>query len=76
MPVTLQDVATKTGFDDVSLAAHSHPPLSTVGQPIYEIGQRVCRMLIQLIEGETLKERHVILEPELIVRESCDAAVQ
>jgi LacI family transcriptional regulator len=70
-----RDVAV-TGFDDVSLAAHSHPPLTTVGQPIYEIGRRICRMLIQLIEGETLKERHVVLEPQLIVRESCGAAGQ
>ena len=69
------DVAV-TGFDDVSLAAHSHPPLTTVRQPVYEIGQRICRMLIQLIEGKTLEERHVILEPQLVVRESCGAMVQ
>jgi len=65
-----------TGFDDVSLAAHSHPPLTTVRQPIYEIGQRICGMLIHLLQEETLEERHVILEPQLIVRESCGAAVQ
>jgi len=67
-----RDVAV-VGFDDVSLAAHSHPPLTTVRQPIYEIGQRICRMLIRLIEGETLEERHVILTPQLVVRESCGA---
>jgi len=67
------DVAV-TGFDDVSLAAHSHPPLTTVRQPIYEIGQRISRMLVRLIEGETLEERHVILQPQLIVRESCGAS--
>ncbi|MDY6878490.1 MAG: LacI family DNA-binding transcriptional regulator [Chloroflexota bacterium] len=65
-----------TGFDDVSLAAHSHPPLTTVRQPIYEIGQRICRMLIRLIEGKTLEECHVILKPQLILRESCGVAVQ
>ena len=54
----------------------SQPPLTTVRQPIYEIGQRTCRMLIQLIEGETLEERHVILSPQLVVRESCGATVQ
>jgi LacI family transcriptional regulator len=70
-----RDVAV-TGFDDVSLAAHSHPPLTTVRQPIYEIGRRICEMLIQLIRGVTLEERHVILEPGLVVRESCGAAVQ
>jgi DNA-binding LacI/PurR family transcriptional regulator len=70
-----RDVAV-IGFDDVSLAAHSHPPLTTVRQPIYEIGQRVCRMLVRLIEGETLEERHVILSPQLVVRKSCGAKVQ
>jgi len=68
-----RDVAV-TGFDDVSLAAHSHPPLTTVRQPIYEIGQRICEMLTHLLQGETLEERHVILQPQLIVRESCGAS--
>jgi len=31
----------------------------------------LSRMLIQLINGEELDERRVILQPELIVRESC-----
>jgi LacI family transcriptional regulator len=50
--------------------------LTTVRQPIYEIGQRICRMLVRLIEGETLEERHVILAPQLVVRESCGATAQ
>jgi len=61
------------GFDDVPLAEHAHPPLTTVRQPIYEIGQRICDMLIRLLREETLEERHVILQPKLIVRESCGA---
>ena len=65
-----------TGFDDVPLAEHSHPPLTTVRQPIYDIGQRICEMLIHLLRGETLNERHVILEPQLVVRESCGALIQ
>jgi len=65
-----RDVAV-TGFDDVTLATHSHPPLTTVRQPIYEIGQRICVMLVQLLRGELLEERHVILEPQLIIRQSC-----
>ncbi len=59
-----------TGFDDVPLAAHAHPPLTTVRQPIYEIGRRICRMLIHLLGDEPLEERHVILEPELVIRAS------
>jgi DNA-binding LacI/PurR family transcriptional regulator len=61
------------GFDDVPLAEHAHPPLTTVRQPIYEIGQRVCEMLIRLLQEETLEEQHVILQPQLIMRESCGA---
>jgi DNA-binding LacI/PurR family transcriptional regulator len=59
-----------TGFDDVPLAAHAHPPLTTVRQPIYEIGRRICRMLIRLLEGEPLEDRQVLLEPELVIRAS------
>lgn len=59
-----------TGFDDIPLAEHSHPPLTTVRQPIYAIGREICSRLIQLIQGKELAERHVLLQPELIVRES------
>jgi ABC-type sugar transport system substrate-binding protein len=59
-----------TGFDDIPLAAHSHPPLTTVKQPIYEIGKRICHMLIQILKGENLTERQVILEPRLVTRKS------
>lgn len=64
-----RDVAI-TGFDDIPLAEHSHPPLTTVRQPIYEIGRQTCAMLIQLIQGTELAERHALLEPQLITRES------
>ena len=64
-----QDIAI-TGFDDIPLAEHAHPPLTTVHQPIYQIGSTICRMLIQLVRQEELEERHVLLEPQLIVRES------
>jgi DNA-binding LacI/PurR family transcriptional regulator len=59
-----------TGFDDVPLAAHAHPPLTTVRQPIYEIGRRICDMLIRLLEGEPLEQRQALLEPELVIRAS------
>ena len=70
-----RDIAV-AGFDDVPLAEHAHPALTTVRQPIYEIGQRICRMLICLLEEGKLEERHIILEPELVVRESCGAAIE
>ncbi|RKX54982.1 MAG: LacI family transcriptional regulator [Thermotoga sp.] len=59
------------GFDDVQMANNCHPPLTTIRQPIYKIGVLLCQMLVQLIRGEKLSERQIILLPELIVRESC-----
>ncbi len=59
-----------TGFDDIPMAMHSHPPLTTIRQPIYKIGGMVCEMLIRLIQGEDLEERHVLLTPELVIRQS------
>ncbi len=64
-----------TGFDDVPLARHTLPQLTTVHQPAYEAGWRVCEMLIHLLLGKPLEKRCIILEPDLIIRESCGAAL-
>jgi LacI family transcriptional regulator len=60
-----------TGFDDIPLAEHSHPPLTTVHQPVYQIGGMVTEMLIKKIRGQTLDNQQVLLQPSLIVRSSC-----
>jgi LacI family transcriptional regulator len=59
-----------TGFDDIPPSQYSHPPLTTVHQPIYRIGRMICEMLIQCIRGEDLVERHVLLRPSLVIRRS------
>ncbi|RLC83396.1 MAG: LacI family transcriptional regulator, partial [Chloroflexi bacterium] len=66
------DVAV-AGFDDIPLAAHAQPPLTTVRQPIYEIGRRICRMLLERLQTGSPQKEHVILQPELVVRASCGA---
>ena len=58
------------GFDDIPLAAYTSPPLTTIHQPIYEIGRQVCAMLIALVNGLTPTPAHILLEPTLIIRES------
>lgn len=62
-----------TGFDNIPMAEHSHPSLTTLHQPLYQIGGMVCEMLIRLIRGETLERKQILLEPELIVRQSSGA---
>ena len=59
-----------TGFDNIPMAEHSFPSLTTLHQPIYQIGGMVCEMLIKLIRGETIEKEHILLKPELIVRQS------
>ncbi len=61
------------GFDDIPVAAQVQPPLTSIRQPIYEVGTRLCQMLIELVQGEHPAERYVILEPALVVRESSGA---
>jgi len=59
-----------TGFDDIPMAEHSHPSLTTINQPIYSIGRKLCEMLVQRIAGENINHPQVILSPTLIVRGS------
>lgn len=59
------------GFDDVPLASQVDPPLTTVRQPIREMGETACRLLIQLIEGTEILQRKVIFQTQLIIRHSC-----
>jgi LacI family transcriptional regulator len=64
-----QDVAV-AGFDDIPAAEYAHPSLTTIHQPIYEIGQRLFRMLIGIIEGASFDETQIILPTRLIIRAS------
>jgi LacI family transcriptional regulator len=59
-----------TGFDNIPMASHSHPPLTTVHQPIYQIGSMICEMLVRCLKGEVLEPRQILLRPELNVRQS------
>jgi LacI family transcriptional regulator len=64
-----------TGFDDTSMSEHSHPPLTTVHQPVYEIGGIVCEMLARIIQGEYLEQEKVVLKPSLVIRQSCGGPI-
>jgi LacI family transcriptional regulator len=67
--VTGRDLAV-AGFDGLEDAANTDPPLTTLNQPVYDIARRVVGMLVQIINGEAPTEPHVLLQPELIIRQS------
>jgi DNA-binding LacI/PurR family transcriptional regulator len=58
------------GFDDVSLARHLTPQLSTVHAPIEEAGREAVKQLLRSIRGEPT-ERLVRLSTKLVIRRSC-----
>jgi DNA-binding LacI/PurR family transcriptional regulator len=58
------------GFDGIEDTAHTDPPLTTLNQPVYDIARQAVGMLLKIIEGEALSEPHVLLQPELIIRQS------
>ncbi|SFG67808.1 LacI family DNA-binding transcriptional regulator [Sporolactobacillus nakayamae] len=69
------DVAV-TGFDGVFLDRISHPQLTTIRQPIVEMGKALVSLLLEKINQNGKKVGHRIFEPELIVRGSTIQSVQ
>jgi LacI family transcriptional regulator len=61
------------GFDDLPAARWVSPPLTTVRQPLADMGRVAADMLGRLIEGEQLLSQRIELSTELIVRESTAA---
>jgi LacI family transcriptional regulator len=58
------------GFDDLPAAPWVSPPLTTVRQPLTEMGRAAAAMLGEIIDGLPLRSQRVELSTELIVRES------
>jgi len=59
------------GFDDIQSAAYSTPSLTTVRQPLLEMGKRGAQVLLERIaDGNSTFPSEIVMEPELIVRES------
>ncbi|HEX5850180.1 MAG TPA: LacI family DNA-binding transcriptional regulator [Rubrobacter sp.] len=61
------------GCDDIPLAAHAIPPLTTVHVPFYETGETAVRVLLDIIAGRTDVPERVLLPVHLVRRGSCGA---
>jgi DNA-binding LacI/PurR family transcriptional regulator len=59
------------GFDDIPMAIYHDPPLTTIRLPAYGIGWAAADLLIRLIDQEEVRQHKILLESELIVRDSC-----
>lgn len=58
------------GFDDVPMASFYHPTLTTVKQPIEDMGRLAAENLIKLVEGEDIEQWEVVLPHKIILRDS------
>jgi DNA-binding LacI/PurR family transcriptional regulator len=59
------------GFDDIPEVSRTRPKLTTIAQPKYKMGQVAARILFDQIENDnSLSRRKIILEHQLVVRES------
>jgi DNA-binding LacI/PurR family transcriptional regulator len=65
------------GFDDIMSAAYHKPSLTTVRQPLREMGRQGAQVLLDMIsQPEKQYPEEIIMQPELIVRESTGIAAE
>jgi LacI family transcriptional regulator len=69
--LSVPDSMSVIGFDDVPIASIVTPALTTIRQPLVEMGRIATTMLLRLIAEEPLDSMRVELTTSLIVRESC-----
>lgn len=62
-----QDVSL-IGFDDVSIASHVHPALTTIRQPLTQMSRAAVNTLLAMISGIAPPAERIFLQPELILR--------
>lgn len=61
------------GYDDLSPAVSMNPMLTTIHQPVREFGYKAVELLLEKLEDEDMQPQQIIMDVELIIRESCGA---
>jgi LacI family transcriptional regulator len=61
------------GFDNIPESALCTPPLTTVNQPIRQMGERSIQLLLRLMRGDHVEVTHITLQTDLVVRQSARA---
>jgi len=69
--LSVPDDVSVVGFDDLDISPFLDPPLTTVSQPLYEMGARAARRLIDMINGEKHEQPKVeLVKANLVIRKS------
>ena len=65
-----QDISI-VGYDNVALAQYLSPPLTTINQPKEELGRLAVTRLLARINGVTVDNHLITVDPDLVIRQSC-----
>lgn len=71
--LTVPEDVSVVGYDDTHVAAWTVPELTTVRQPLQEMGRVALGMVLSLAQGQTIGAQHIELATELVVRQSTSA---
>ncbi|MCU6795091.1 LacI family transcriptional regulator [Paenibacillus sp. WQ 127069] len=70
MKLSIPDDLSVVGFDNTILATIVDPPLTTIAQPIQDMGAQVVNMILRHINGGHTMNQRMVLPPELVIRSS------
>jgi len=68
-----EDIAI-VGFDDAGIAENAIVPLTTVAQPVYEMGKAAAQLLMDVVNGKRTKKK-ILLPVKLVIRKSSGAGI-
>ena len=71
--IAIPESVSIVGYDDIRLSSYVNPRLTTIHQPTDMVGKTAAEMLLQLLSVQAGYERRVVLQPELVIRNSCEA---
>jgi LacI family transcriptional regulator len=70
--IRIPDDLSIIGFDNVEISQLTHPPLTTIDQPKYEIGKAAIEMLLNMLaKGDNREPEHRVIGVRLVERQSC-----
>ena len=74
--LTVPDDIAVVGFDDLPASSSTRPPLTTMHQPIFELGVAAATIVIDQVEHKQADPVHICLPNHLVVRQSCGASLR
>jgi len=73
---SIPDDVSIVGYDDTPPASYCYPPLTTVRQPMQEVGRLATKLLIQMIADPSIERKEILLKPRLIQRATCSSRIR